>query len=266
MQDFYAQSSPLITAANKISGPSEIVNPSDAAKTDRISPEDVDEALFLPPQQAGQPLMYASANMQYFLLYFYAIYERLCCGFELVKAKVRKDLADDFGHMGLRDKLSAEDQDRLVHERFQYVLKAIMTTMLQTSSLSVPDYEDLARQLLGNDSYLLFQVEKIVGACLRQLHAFANDPAARAASEAYEECKELTESEYLTRFYKAACGQEIVNLPQLSGAAALTRDNVNPLLVNVAFRLLYSRKSQILTVHFVSFNPYPFSALDSTQK
>ena len=50
--------------------------------------------------------MYASTNMQYFLLYFYAIYERLCCGFKLVEAKVRKDLADDFGHMGLKDKLS----------------------------------------------------------------------------------------------------------------------------------------------------------------
>ena len=62
--------------------------------------------------------MYASTNMQYFLLYFYAIYERLCCGFKLVEAKVHKDLADDFGHMGLKDKLSKDVQDSLVHERF----------------------------------------------------------------------------------------------------------------------------------------------------
>lgn len=70
----------------------------------------------------------------------------------------------------------------------------------------------------------------------------------------------------MTRFYKAASGQEIVNLPQLSGAAAQNRDNVNPILMNVAFRLLYSPKSCILTVHFVSFNPYTFSTLDPKQK
>ena len=60
-----------------------------------------------------------------------------------------------------------------MHERFQYVLKAIMTTMLQSGGLNTTEYEDLARQLLGNDAYLLFQVEKIVGVCLRQLYALS---------------------------------------------------------------------------------------------
>ena len=39
--------------------------------------------------------MYASTNMQYFLLYFYAIYERLCCGFKLVEAKAAELEAAD---------------------------------------------------------------------------------------------------------------------------------------------------------------------------
>ena len=41
-------------------------------------------------------------------------------------------------------------------ERFQYFIKAIYTTMSYSNVLDTNKYEDLSREFLGNDAYLLF--------------------------------------------------------------------------------------------------------------
>ena len=63
--------------------------------------------------------------------------------------------------MSLKDKL-ADMEHGLVQERFQYLLRAIVTTMCANNTLSINEYEDLARQLLGNDAFLLFQMDKLI--------------------------------------------------------------------------------------------------------
>ena len=86
-------------------------------------------AIFVPGYRHGRhKLLYASANMYCFMHYFYAVCERLEKGYRLVEAKVKQDFKDDFSHMSLQDKL-ADIQSQLVHERFQYLVRAIITMM-----------------------------------------------------------------------------------------------------------------------------------------
>ena len=102
-------------------------------------------AIFVPGYRHGRhKLLYASANMYCFMHYFYAVCERLEKGYRLVEAKVKQDFKDDFSHMSLQDKL-ADIQSQLVHERFQYLVRAIITMMSKPSVLSSNEYDDLAR-------------------------------------------------------------------------------------------------------------------------
>ena len=45
---------------------------------------------------------------------------------------------------------------RLIEERFQYLIKAIVTVNSQKSILDINKFEDVARELLGKEAYLLF--------------------------------------------------------------------------------------------------------------
>lgn len=42
-------------------------------------------------------------------------------------------------------------------------------------------YEDMARELLGNEAYLLFQVDKLVNNCTKQLNHFLMDKSCRVS-------------------------------------------------------------------------------------
>lgn len=132
--------------------------------------------------------------------------------------------------MSLKDKL-ADMEHGLVQERFQYLLRAIVTTMCANNTLSINEYEDLARQLLGNDAFLLFQMDKLIAVCLKQLHNFAGDTSSVMALKQFEDCASSSESSYLMAFYKAASQQEIASPSTLTGAAAANRDSVNPPLM-----------------------------------
>ena len=38
-------------------------------------------------------------------------------------------------------------------------------------------FEDVARELLGNEAYLIFQVDKLLSQCLKHLVQFEQDPS-----------------------------------------------------------------------------------------
>jgi hypothetical protein len=46
-------------------------------------------------------------------------------------------------------------------------VSSIVTTMNQTNVLDTNKYEDLARELLGNEAYLLFQIDKLINNCIK---------------------------------------------------------------------------------------------------
>jgi len=62
--------------------------------------------------------------------------------------------------------------ETLIDERFQYLIKSIVTVMSGSNILDTNKYEDIARELLGNEAYLLFQVDKLVNHCSKQLSSF----------------------------------------------------------------------------------------------
>ena len=100
--------------------------------------------------------MYGSFNIFMFICYFYSIYERLLKAQDLVKAKVEQDFIDDFSLKDWSKKFDKKIQN-VIDERFQYLVKAIVSTFnVQNNTFDSGKYEDLARELLGNEAFLLF--------------------------------------------------------------------------------------------------------------
>lgn len=108
------------------------------------------------------------------MMYFYSIYERVLKARELVAVKVEQDFKDDFSKNEWSIKFAKKKQI-LVDERFQYLIKAILTTMSQASVMDTSKYEDMARELLGNEAYLLFLIDKLIKNCTQQLNHFLVD-------------------------------------------------------------------------------------------
>lgn len=183
-------------------------------------------------------LFYCPLNVFLFMMYFYSIYERILKAQELVKGKVEQDFHDDFSNNEWSTKFQRKKQ-ALVDERFQYLVKAILTTMSHSSIVDISKYEDMARELLGNEAYLLFQVDKLVNNCTKQLNHFLMDHSCQVAQKLFLEFEELNvkkETTYLVNFFEAAnkCTEQSAYQAQggkssnVAGAAAAHKDNFNP--------------------------------------
>jgi len=107
------------------------------------------------PLKKQYQLLYGPLNVYMFMVYFYSIYERIIKAKELVNKKVNQDFKDDFSQMEWSTKFKSRTKT-LVDERFTYLIKAVLTLMSQNNVLDSYKYEDIARELLGNDAYLLF--------------------------------------------------------------------------------------------------------------
>lgn len=203
-----------------------------------------------------------------FMTFFYSVYERILKAQELVKFKVEQDFRDDFSKREWSAKFESKKQC-LIDERFQYLIKAILTTMYQSNVLDTNKYEDVARELLGNEAYLLFQADRLVNHCTKHLAHLQTDASYKLSKKLYKQfemSETKNESTYLANFYQAAniCSQNTVQNAQsgnkahgggnqATGAAAVNKD---PLINLQSFRLMYSPQSKILTVHFVVLNPF----------
>jgi len=120
--------------------------------------------------------------------------------------KVEQDFKDDFS----QKEWSVKFKQRIhtvIDERFSYLVKAILTVMTQNSILDTNKYEDVARELLGNEAYLLFQVDKLVNNCQKQLISFTTDTSCQAAKNLFQEFSSTVnrnENQYLSSFYQLA--------------------------------------------------------------
>ena len=133
----------------------------DKAKIDKYI-KDINENIFIPgysqkraKDQNEYKLYYGPLNVFMFIKYFYSVYERVLKAQELVKSKVEQDFRDDFSKKEWSSKFENTIQS-LIDERFQYLIKSILTTMNYSNVLDTNKYEDIARELLGNEAYLLF--------------------------------------------------------------------------------------------------------------
>tara|TARA_B110000285_G_C15009291_1_gene555559 strand:- start:225 stop:932 length:708 start_codon:yes stop_codon:yes gene_type:complete len=197
-----------------------------------------------------------------FITFFYSVYERILKARQLVRSKVELDFKDDFSKREWSIKFESKQQ-ALIDERFQYLVKGIFTAMCAPGGiLDGGKYEDVARELLGSEAYLLFLVDKLVNHCTKHLTLFNGDESCRASQRLFKafeanECK--SESQYLANFYQISNECAIANAgngPQATGAAAAQKD---PAMNQQAFRFMYSPKSKIMTIHNVMLNPFNVS-------
>lgn len=104
-----------------------------------------------------------------FLVYFYSVYERTLKAKQLVERKMIQDFKDDFCRKEWSTKFRSRTQT-IINERFTYLIKAILTLMSQNNILDTNKYEDVARELLGNEAYMLFSTDKLISHCQKQLN------------------------------------------------------------------------------------------------
>lgn len=107
------------------------------------------------PEENQYKLYYGPSNAFMFLILFYSVYERILKAQSLVARKVEQDFKEDFSKKQWSTKFEKKKQ-HLIDERFQYLIKAILTAMTNGNILDTNKYEDVGRELLGNEAYLLF--------------------------------------------------------------------------------------------------------------
>lgn len=84
--------------------------------------------------------------------------------------------------------------------------------MYQSNVLDTTKYEDVARELLGKEAYLLFQADKLVNHCVKHLAHLQTDPSYKISKKLFKQFDRTiikNESTYISNFYKAAneCSQ-----------------------------------------------------------
>lgn len=145
-------------------------------------------------------LFYGPGNILMFIKFFYAIYERILKAKDLIIEKINQDLSEmnhcEKVQAGIIHQDTGEQNNYIVHEiffkeRYEHLLKGIYATTTQQiysgtmgASAGVAGhhfyshnhhlmdhnkYEDFARQLLGNNAFLLFQIDKIVSQAIKQI-------------------------------------------------------------------------------------------------
>lgn len=156
-----------------------------------VGPTEEDDSIFVPHYKKDYGLLFAPINTYMFVKFFHALYERVCFAKVLIREKIDADLAE----MSHDDKVTARICDTegnvdpalvelFFKERYEHLLKGIFATTsglshgggLQSSLLGSlhigyshnhhlmdhNKYEDFARQLLGKNAFLLFQIDKVL--------------------------------------------------------------------------------------------------------
>ena len=150
--------------------------------------QDLSSSIFIPPyiRKENEPeenqyrLYYGPSNAFMFLFLFYSVYERILKAQTLVRHKVEQDFKEDFSKKQWSTKFEKKKQ-HLIDERFQYLIKAILTAITNSNTLDSNKYEDVGRELLGNEAYLLFQVDKVVNNCVKHLIQFNADQSSNVS-------------------------------------------------------------------------------------
>lgn len=257
--------------------------------------------------------MFAPSNTYMFIKFFHALYERITYSKLLIREKLESDMAEmskeekERLHITKDGKLNETMVDQFVAERYEHLLKGIFATTCSITPGSVPmvgnfqlatfgnngqimdhsKYEDYARQLLGKNAFLIFQIDKIMTQAMKQLSQMLSDIV---YNEALKLCANQGTSEraYLAQYVQLTVEQlDLVEarerglgksnleaakekLSQLNGPSPMGRESNQFEAWNFCsmmalqqtnfqlFRLLWSPVSNTLAVHYLCLNPYLF--------
>ena len=159
-------------------------------KNNNINDKEIDltKILFYPPKEEGDIIFYANEYCFIFLRYIFCIYERLNklneYSFQnvetLLKINNNKDIKKDnkkeiYGENKiLKEKVNEKEGDSvesIIFKNFIIIYKALLLKKIENITV----YEELCRDILDNESYFLFNMEKLISSLIKSISNILSD-------------------------------------------------------------------------------------------
>lgn len=129
------------------------------------------------PSQRDEQTFISTQNFYYFLRLYQIMYERMRTAKDICE-QAKKIRENNVAHP-MKDIAGAdsETEDSVLskHVKAGYDGFIGLVCALLDSSMDTPRYEEGCRQLMGNASYILYTMDKLIGQILKQLQVLAND-------------------------------------------------------------------------------------------
>ena len=154
---------------------------------------DITKILFYPPKEEGDIIFYANEHCFTFLRYIFCIYERLNklneYSFQNEDQLINmnnntkesnntennnNNNCNDEKRENKNEKInnrSSDSPESLVFKNFVIIYKALLLKKIENSTV----YEELCRDILGNESYFLFNMDKLISSLIRIISTIITD-------------------------------------------------------------------------------------------
>jgi hypothetical protein len=145
---------------------------------------DITKILFYPPKEEGDIIFYANEQLFIFIRYIFCIYERLNklneYSFQNAESllnidNINNDKKDKNEEKAMIiEKINSKDGDAvesLVFKNFIIIYKALLLKKIENATV----YEELCRDILGNESYFLFNMDKLISSLIRVMSTILSD-------------------------------------------------------------------------------------------
>ena len=142
---------------------------------------DITKILFYPPKEEGDIIFYANEHCFIFMRYIFCIYERLNKLNEysfknaenLINVNSNEENKKDEKAM-IIEKINSRDGDAvesLIFKNFIIIYKALLLKKIENSTV----YEELCRDILGNEAYFLFNMDKLISSLIKIISTILSD-------------------------------------------------------------------------------------------
>ena len=146
---------------------------------------DMTKILFYPPKEENDIIFYANEQCFIFLRYIFCIYERLNklneYSFQNAETLLNMNSNDDIKNKDkeqeksmIIEKINSKEGDSvesLVFKNFIIIYKALLLKKIENSTV----YEELCRDILGNESYFLFNMDKLISSLIKEMSTILSD-------------------------------------------------------------------------------------------
>ena len=194
---------------------------------------DYSNCLFYPPKEKGDIMFYANEHCFVFIRYIFCIYERLNklneYSIENENILLNNDNEDgkniDINELKIKQ---SDSPDSLVFKNYIIIYKAFLHKKIENSTF----YEELCREILGNESYFLFNMDKLISSLIKTMCTIISDNISKEILNLFkfEITRKQTPNEKLY----------FANYIQL-----LDNNSANN------FRILFNPKLSIMTIHLM---------------
>ena len=134
---------------------------------------DITKCLFYPPKEDGDIMFYANEHCFVFLRYIFCIYERL---------NKLNEYSTSNESNNVLDSSKKESKDNFpftptppsnpnVFKNYLIIYKALLHKKIENSTV----YEELCRDILGNESYFLFNMDKLISSLIKTMTTIITD-------------------------------------------------------------------------------------------